>query len=288
MREPPSSLHSGMVVVVGIPSDLNSSFVRGSAEAPGKIRQVLLSGSTNLCSEDGTDLGTDDRFLDLDDLELGTVSEIYSQIESTITGLLQRGAWVLSLGGDHAITLPILRAYSKKYGAMNVLQIDAHPDLYDEYEGSRFSHACTFARVMEEGLAKRLIQVGIRAGTPHQSEQAARFGAETVDMRSWRPGSTIEFDGPVYVSLDMDALDPGFAPGVSHLEPGGLSTRDVLQFVQGLDAEVVGADIVEFNPGRDPSGITAMAAVKFMKEMSACMLRGSTVGDRAGEKAQRS
>jgi agmatinase len=275
MEELLSSLKPGTVVVLGIPSDVNSSFQRGACDAPVRMRHILLSGSTNYCSEDGTDLEAEPRFLDIGDLELGPVASFHTQVEGAITKLLDRGAFALSLGGDHAITTPVLRPYSKKYNNLNILHLDAHPDLYDEYGGSRSSHACTFARVMEEKLAKRLVQVGIRAGTPHQSEQAKRFGVETIDAHVWQPQLTLDFDGPVYISLDMDVLDPGYAPGVSHPEPGGLSTRDVLQLIQTLKAPVVGADIVELNPGRDSSDITAMAAVKFMKEISACMLRNS-------------
>jgi arginase len=275
LEELSADLEPGMVAVLGIPSDVHSSLQRGASDAPARIRQLLHSGSTNLCSEDGTDLGAEPRFVDLGDLELGPVAELRSQIESAIAGLLERGAYVLSLGGDHAVTLPILRAYSKKHDDLEVLHLDAHPDLYDEYMGSGSSHACTFARVMEEGLAKRLVQVGIRASTPHQAEQVKRFRVETMDMRSWRPTwptFKVRFTGPVYVSLDMDVLDPGFAPGVSHQEPGGLCTRDVLQLIQNLNATVVGADIVELNPSRDSSDVTAMAAVKFLKELASCML----------------
>lgn len=273
LEESAAGLEPGMVAVLGIPSDVHSSFLRGASDAPPRIRQLLHSGSTNLCCEDGTDLGAEPRFVDLGDLELGPVAELHSQVENVIEGLLDRGAHVLSLGGDHAVTLPILRAYSKKYDNLEVLHLDAHPDLYDEYMGSRSSHACTFARVMEQGLTKRLVQIGIRASTPHQSEQAERFGVEAIDMRSRRPGLKFDFEGPVYISLDMDVLDPGFAPGVSHQEPGGLSTRDILYLIQNLNATVVGADIVELNPSRDSSDVTAMAAVKLMKEIAACMLR---------------
>ena len=107
---------------------------------------------------------------------------------------------------------------------------------------------------------------------PHQQAQAERFGVEVIDMRSWRPGRAVTLQGPVYVSVDVDVLDPAFAPGVSHHEPGGLSTRDVLQLIQGLCMPVVGADIVEVNPVRDAAGITAMAAAKLLKEITGCML----------------
>jgi len=265
-------LRPEMVTVVGIPSDENSSFMRGPALAPARIREVLHSGSANLCSEGGIDLGTEPRFRDLGDLELACSAAAFEQIERTIGSLLEREAYVLSLGGDHAITYPILRAYGKRYDELNILQLDAHPDLYDEYEGNRHSHACTFARIMEENLAGRLVQVGIRTMNPHQRTQAERFGVEVIEMRKWQPETGLDFKGPLYLSLDIDVLDPAFAPGVSHHEPGGLSTRDVLQLIQSLRVPIVGADIVEFNPRRDPLGITAMVAAKFLKEIAGRMV----------------
>jgi arginase len=271
--ESQDGLNPGMVVVLGVPTDVRSSFQRGSAEAPARIRQVLHAGSTNMCTEDGIDLATEGRFRDLGDLELGTVAEMESLIERAVGSLLDRETRVLSLGGDHAITHPILRAYSKKYGALDVLHLDAHPDLYDEYDGMRQSHACTFARVMEENLARRLVQVGTRAGTPDQREQAQRFGVEVIEAREFKDKWPGKLSGPLYLSLDLDVLDPAFAPGVSHQEPGGLTTRDVLDVIQSIDVSIVGADIVELNPGRDSSDVAAMAAVKFLKEIAAAMLR---------------
>jgi agmatinase len=266
-------LQPEIVTVVGIPYDENSSFMRGPALAPARIREVLHSGSANLCSEGGIDLGTEPRFHDLGDLELADGAAALGQIEKTIESLLERGVHVLSLGGDHAITYPILRAYGKRYDKLNILHLDAHPDLYDEYEGNRSSHACSFARIMEENLAERLVQVGIRTMNPHQRTQAERFGVEVIEVRNWQPETGLDFEGPLYLSLDLDVLDPAFAPGVSHHEPGGLSTRDVLRLIQSLRAPIVGADIVEFNPRRDPVGITAMAAAKFLKEIAGRMLQ---------------
>ena len=266
-------LRPEMVTVVGIPYDENSSFMRGPALAPARIREVLHSGSANLCSEGGIDLGTEPRFHDLGDLELAGGAAALGQIEKTIESLLERGVYVLSLGGDHAITYPILRAYGKRYDKLNILHLDAHPDLYDEYEGNRSSHACPFARIMEEDLAERLVQVGIRTMNPHQRTQAERFGVEVIEVRNGRPETGLDFEGPLYLSLDLDVLDPAFAPGVSHHEPGGLSTRDVLRLIQSLRAPVVGADIVEFNPRRDPVVITAVVAAKFLKEIAGRMLQ---------------
>jgi agmatinase len=269
-----------MVVVVGVPSDENSSFLRGPAEAPARIRQTLHSGSLNWCAENGFDLAQEARYFDAGDLELGdSWPRTLEQIETGIASLIQRGARALSLGGDHAITFPLVRAHAKsgRYGGLSVLHLDAHPDLYDEFEGNQFSHACPFARIMEQKLVRRLVQVGIRTMNPHQRSQAERFGVEVIEAGAWQSNNqgisqALAFDGPVYLSLDMDVLDPAFAPGVSHHEPGGLSTRDVLDIIQQVAAPIVGADIVELNPRRDSSGITAMAAVKFLKEIVTRML----------------
>jgi agmatinase len=208
--------------------------------------------------------------MDIGDL---VIREYIHDIENPISHILEKGAFVLSLGGDHSITYPILKAYVKKYKHLNILQLDAHPDLYNEFEGNPFSNACPFARIMEEKLAARLVQVGIRTMNPHQQKQAESFKVETIDMKALDSSNKLTFNGPVYISLDMDVLDPAFAPGVSHHEPGGLSTREVLGIIQDLEAPVVGADIVELNPGRDINGITAMAAAKFLKEIVEKMIR---------------
>jgi agmatinase len=267
-----------MVAVVGLPSDENSSFIRGPALAPAKVREVLQAGSTNLCAENGVNLGTEPRFRDVGDLDLDEGIASLEQIESAVADLLDRGTYVLSLGGDHAVTYPVVRAYARTYSELSILHLDAHADLYHEYGGNRYSNACPFARIMEEGLAARLVQVGIRTMNPHQRAQAARFGVEVIEMNQWQAGYTVDLQGPVYLSFDMDALDPAFAPGVSHHEPGGLSTREVIQLIQGLKAPIVGADIVELNPRRDPVGITAMAAAKLLKEIAACMIEGNLPG----------
>jgi arginase len=260
------------VAILGVPYDENSTFMRGAALGPPSIRQALNSGSANMCAESERDLGSEDRFRDVGDLSLGCGEAALDEIQSAVDRLLEQGARVLALGGDHSITLPILRAYAKRYDRLSILHLDAHPDLYDEFDGNRYSHACPFARILEQELAVRLVQVGIRTMNPHQRAQAERFGVEVLTMqdRAWQKG--IDFDGPVYLSLDLDVLDPAFAPGVAHHEPGGLSTRDVLNLIQAFRGPLVGADIVELNPKRDPVGITAMAAAKLLKEIADRML----------------
>jgi agmatinase len=262
----------GMVGIIGVPTDENSSFMQGAALAPARIREALHAGAMNLSAENGIDLGSDSRWQDLGDLVLDRGATARQQIQATVASLLEHGIRVLSLGGDHAITYPIMRAYAARYDHLNILQLDAHPDLYQEYAGNRYSHACPFARIMEENLAARLVQVGIRTINPHLHAQIKRFGVEIVEMRGWRRDLELGFDGPLYISLDLDVLDPAFAPGVSHHEPGGMSTREVIGLIQGLEVPIIGADIVELNPKRDPLGITAMAGAKLLKEIVACML----------------
>lgn len=261
--------------LVGLPYDAASSFLRGPAEAPALIRRALASPASNSWTETGVDLAAPGTLVDRGDVALGDAdAEARAAIEHAIAGVLGDGLRPLSLGGDHSVTYPVLRAVRARQPRLTVLHLDAHPDLYDEFEGDRYSHACPFARVMEESLADRLVQVGVRTMNDHQRAQARRFGVEVVEMRQWTGTLDVRIDGPVYVSLDVDVLDPAFAPGVSHVEPGGLSTREVIGVLHALRRRVVGADVVELNPGRDPTGVTAVVAAKLVKELVGIMEGG--------------
>jgi len=167
-----SELKPGIVAVLGVPFDKNSSFLRGAALAPQRIREVLHSGASNLCTESGLDLQADKRWRELGDLELSSGKKVFSQIAKAIATLLNHDARVLTLGGDHSITLPILRAYARKYPKLNVLHLDAHADLYDELDGNRYSHATPLLRSLEERLAARLVQLGIRTMTSQEREKS--------------------------------------------------------------------------------------------------------------------
>jgi len=268
-----SGVRPGSVAMLGIPLDENSSYLRGCALAPARVREVFACGSSNRCAEDGTDVGTDPRFVDVGDVELTTGPAAMTAIEAAVDTLVGRGARVVGVGGDHSVTYPIVRAYARRHPGLSLLHFDAHPDLYDDFEGNRFSHASPFARIMEEGIVRRLLQVGIRTLNPHQRDQAGRFGVEMVQMKDWRPGCAFDFTGPVYLTFDLDALDPAFAPGVSHHEPGGLSVRDVLDALGRSRLSLVGADVVELNPTRDPVGTTAAVAAKLVTEFGSRLLR---------------
>ena len=256
--------------LIGLPYDTSSSFLRGAALAPPMIREALRSPSWNAwCEQDRDVLGA---LSDAGDLDLSVDGEARARIEAGVDALLADDARPIALGGDHSVTYPVLRAVARTAPSLTILHIDAHPDLYEEFEGDRYSHACPFARIMEERLARRLVQVGIRTLNAHQRRQAERYGVEIIDMRGWEDGRRPRVDGAVYLSIDLDGLDPAFAPGVSHREPGGLSTRDVLGLIQGAGGRLVGADVVEYNPRQDQGGLTAVVAAKLTKELAGRML----------------
>ena len=256
--------------LVGIPYDASSSFLRGSAAAPPLIRDAMHSPAGNNYTENGADLS---QLTDAGDVRISeTPAAARAEIESGIEKILEDGYRPIALGGDHSITYPIMRAIAKKNKSLTILHIDAHGDLYDEYEGDRFSHACPFARIMEERLADRLIQVGIRTLTPHQRDQIKRFAVDTIEMQHFAGGARPVVAGPVYLSIDLDGLDPAFAPGVSHREPGGLSVRDVIAMIHGVSGPIAGADVVEFNPSQDLGGLTASVAAKIAREIAGTML----------------
>jgi agmatinase len=264
----------GTPTLIGLPYDASSSFRRGPAEAPAAIRGALWSPSANSWTELGVDIAAGGAVTDAGDLELGTCAPADARraIERGIGRLLDIGGRPVSLGGDHSVTYPVLRAVRPHAPRVTIVHIDAHPDLYDDFDGDRYSHACPFARIMEDGLADRLIQIGIRTMTGHQRAQARRFGVEVIGMRDLTDDLRITSDAPLYVSIDIDALDPAFAPGVSHREPGGMSVRQLLSVVQRLQAPIVAADVVELNPRNDPTGVSSFVAAKIVRELLGVML----------------
>ena len=273
-EQPPSTEQRAKLALIGIRYDENSSFTKGAADAPPQIRAALRSDAWNLNSENGTDLSGESTFFDAGDIEPVPGSDMPTLIENSIHTLIADGLAPISLGGDHSITHPIVRAFARKYKDLSILHFDAHPDLYDNYQGNRNSHASPFARIMEQKLVKRLVQVGIRTFTAHQRDQVRKFNVESIEMHNLTANLQLEFDSPVYISFDIDALDPAFAPGVSHREPGGLSTRQAIDLIQRLKGQVVGADIVEFNPRMDPLHITGTVCAKLLKEIAARMIAG--------------
>src|SRR6201993_5371391 len=264
---------AGVPTLLGIAFDGQSSYLRGAAEAPAKIREALACDASNHWTETGVDLGAAGAYEDGGDLKF-LEQDAFAEIEHGVDEIVRQGKRPVCLGGDHSITYPIVKAMARKYSGLTIFHFDAHPDLYDEFEGNRLSHACPFARIMEAGLAKRLVQVGIRTINRHQREQAQKFGGEVVEMPGLPAYKELRAAGPVYITFDMDVLDPAFAPGISHREPGGMSVREALAHLHAIKGEIVGADLVELNPVRDVDGMTATVAAKILKEILGKMIAG--------------
>jgi agmatinase len=255
------------IIIQGIQFDEKSSYQKGSKLAPPLIREALNCGSGNMFTENLTSI-ENSKIEDKGDFEISN----YFDIEKITRTHLDSGAKIFTLGGDHSITYPIIKAHFEKHPKLDILQIDAHCDLYDNFEGDIYSHACPFARIMENGLAIKLVQVGIRTLNPHQADQAEKFKVEIHQMKNLDLSKIPKFENPLYISLDLDGFDPAFAPGVSHHEPGGLTSRQVLDIIQNIETEVIGADIVEYNPNRDFQNMTAFLAAKMMKEILGKMM----------------
>lgn len=258
----------GQIILQGISYDKKSSYLRGPAMAPSLIRRAYNSDSANYFSESGLEI-LPELFDDKGDFEISN----YFDIEKITAENLKKNTPILTMGGDHSITFPVLKALNAVYGPVDILHIDAHADLYAEFEGDKYSHACPFARIIENKLASRLVQVGLRTLSEHQRAQARTYSVEIIESKDFQIDKIPKFKNPIYLSMDIDALDPAFAPGVSHHEPGGLSTREVIRIIQNIQAPILGADIVEYNPKRDINDMTAMVCAKLLREIASKMLQ---------------
>lgn len=264
---------TSMISLIGVCIDANSSHLLGTADGPAAIRAALHSGSGNSSAESSVEvLAHLDDFGDVTVAnEKGSVTDA-DLITTFIAEQLATGRQIITMGGDHSITYPILRAFGQVHDDLTVVHIDAHPDLYDDLDGNPLSHASPFARALEDGCMTQLVQLGIRTATPHQRSQAERWSVTMVSARELASFNMSELQGPVYLSIDLDGLDPSVAPGVSHHEPGGLTMREVLDVIDALPGPLVGGDVVELNPSRDLVDMTAMVAAKLVKEVAAAML----------------
>ena len=276
------------VALLGFPEDRNSSFMRGAAGAPPLVRAALSSPASNAFSERGVDLGelvTDFGDLPREDSGDHDHAALLRKASPAILRILSQDHVPLVLGGDHSITYAVVKSIARAAGGPPpvIIHFDAHPDIYDSFEGSLSSHACQMARICEEGLAARLISLGVRTLTPHQRRQVEHFGVHVVAASDFPArgelGPLLEGLVPpgsaIYLSLDVDVLEPGLAPGVSHREAGGLTPRQCIDAIQALPGEVIGADVVEFNPSRDVDGLTASVVAKLVKEIAGRIILGS-------------
>lgn len=258
------------IALLGFGWDASSSYARGPAMAPRTIQSLLFNEASSPYSLSGQDVS---QLLTAGDFPaLGSdAALVRGQITATVLHHLAEGRTPISLGGDHSITFPILQAFKQQHGPVNVLHIDAHSDMFEELNGDRYSHACPFSRSLEAGCIKKLVQVGIRSTSPEQRAFAANHDVLMLGADGLDDIPADFFNQPLYLTIDLDGLDPAFAPGVSHPEPGGLTTREVIGLIHRITGPLIGADVVELNPERDQGLQTAGVAVRLVKEIAAKM-----------------
>ncbi len=256
------------VVLFGAPLDLTSTFRSGTRSGPQQIRaagEVLEDYSLPL-DRDLREI----KVIDQGDLELppGDLGGSLARIEETARAAVEKGMPFVALGGEHLITLPLVKAALMRYPDLLVLQFDAHADLAESYGGKPLTHATVMRRVVELLGPGRVVQMGIRSATAEEvvfaRDQTHCFPGPPTDFSEIL---TILRARPVYLTIDLDVVDPASAPGVSTPEPNGWTSRElfaVLSELAGL--EVVGMDLVELCPPYDPAGVTATLAAKILRE----------------------
>lgn len=270
------------VAVLGIPYDSSTSYRAGARFGPRGIREqsLLLWGYNNVLKVAPFEVL---KVIDAGDVNVIPVDirATHTVIEAAARRVLEAGAKLVTLGGDHSITLPLLRAHVDTHGPLGVIHFDAHPDTWShEYSGHPYSHGTPFVRAIEEGLIDReaYVQLGIRGptGGPQDYADALALGTRMITLEEFRARGPAEVmteirermgTRSVYVTLDIDCVDPAFAPGTGTPEVGGLTSHEILQLVRGLQPlHTVGFDLVEVAPAYDPTGITSILAANLAFE----------------------
>jgi guanidinopropionase len=278
--------------VVGVPFDGGVTHRTGTRHGPREMRQqsALMRRFNQATQVAPFDLA---RVADLGDAWVEqpfVLEDAHAEIGAVFDTIVGAGVVPLTVGGDHSISLPILRAVGRER-PVGMVHVDAHCDTGDDYLGSRFHHGAPFRRAVDEGLLdpKRVIQIGIRGTTnvpdmwefSHSSGMRVMYIEEFAD-RGWafaaEEARRIVGDGPTYFSFDIDALDPAFAPGTGTPEPGGMTTLEAQRLIRALRGiDFVGADLVEVSPPFDTAGITSMSGVSILYELL-CLLAEAHAG----------
>jgi len=276
------------IAVVGVPFDGGTSYRPGARFGPAAVRQGSRLLRPYNPAQDTLPFELA-QVVDAGDIACTPFSteEAVAQIEEGATRLLEGGGRLVAVGGDHTIALPLLRATAARHGALALVHFDAHLDTWDTYFGQRFTHGTPFRRAWEEGLLSRdrSVHVGLRgplyAVSDLDEDAGMGFAQVTTDDVADRGAAEVARevlervgDAPVYLSVDIDVLDPAHAPGTGTPEAGGLTSRELLAIVRGLGpARVVGGDVVEVSPAYDQSEITAVAAAHVLYELVTVMAR---------------
>lgn len=268
-----SDYESADAVIYGMPMDFTVSFRPGSRFGPARIREASI-GLEEYSPYMDRHL-EEVRYFDAGDMLLpfGNPAKSLDMIEAYVDRLLADGKFPLGLGGEHLVTWPILKAMHKKYPDLALIHIDAHADLRTEYEGETLSHATPIRKACELLGPENVYSFGIRSGMREEFEYARTSG---MTLEKFEVAEPLKRHLPalagrnVYVTIDIDVLDPAFAPGTGTAEAGGITSKELLEaivLIARSDVRVVGADLVEVAPAYDPTEQTAIAASKFVREM---------------------
>jgi agmatinase len=254
------------VVIIGAPLDLTESFRSGTAAAPRRIRAVsdVLETYSPVADADLTEL----PLTDWGDLRLtGLSMEAALDAVAQAMGKALHLGLPIMLGGEHTATIGAVRAVYAAHSDLVILQVDAHTDLRDEYDGVKLSHATVMRRIADVIGIERIIQCGIRSGTREEFQLARQCLSSSSELRLNEAASAAVRRAPVYLTIDIDALDASCAPGTGCPEPGGASFAELERFIASLaECHVVGVDVMEVLPAVDSNDITSMAAAKLVRE----------------------
>ncbi len=258
------------VVLVGAPMDFTTSFRPGTRQGPQQIRAVSYGIEEYSVYQD-RDLA-DYAYYDAGDVAVpfGNVAAGLQMIGQTIGQIFDDGKFPFLLGGEHLVSLPAIEQAAQRYPNLALLHFDAHADLREEYLGETLSHATVIRRAVDLLGEKSVYQFGIRSGTKEEFAFARAHTNMYVDQLLEPLQKTVPQlqNRPVYVTLDIDVVDPAFAPGTGTPEPGGCTSREIIQAVNMLAGlNVVGFDLVEVSPANDHSDITAVLAAKIVREV---------------------
>jgi agmatinase len=254
-------------VIFGIPYDGTTSFKAGTRFGPKAIREASwgLETYSPILKKDLVDC----NFCDMQDIFIyGSQEEVFERIYNASKDIMKSKKIPIMFGGEHSVTYPVVEAVKDVYGDFVVLHFDAHCDLRDEYLGNKLSHACVIRRCYE--LTKDIYQFGIRSGDKEEWEFAKNTKLSMELMSKEDIKEIKDLDKPIYLTVDIDVLDPAYAPGTGTPEPCGFSTKELLNSLYNLKEvsdRIVGFDVVEVSPHYDIGGITAIAAAKIVREL---------------------
>ncbi|MFZ5945543.1 MAG: agmatinase [Bacillota bacterium] len=256
-------------VIIGVPMDFTVSYRPGTRMGPQQIRAVSygLEEYSFYCHKDLRDYS----FFDGGDISLpfGNVTSSLDIIEEVARKVIQENKFGIYLGGEHLVSWPLIKAYSDVYADLAVLHFDAHADLRENYAGEVNSHATVIRKVCEKIGGKNVYQFGIRSGDREEFEYGRNNTNLFIDqIKGPLETTTKSLQGrPVYITIDIDVVDPAFAPGTGTPEPGGCTSREIIEAIELMKGlNIVGMDIVEVSPINDPSDRTAILAAKLVRE----------------------